>query len=218
MARFGRIKGTVFGLLGGLDTSVILVSKLERNVYFLTLFSFIGTEILAVTAAETKDPRRNLSSAIKKVWIRILLFYILGVFSMGLVVPSDNDRLGTASDATASPFVIAGDLVAIKVLPSIISMSSAPRCRLTSDACILSSAWSAAAADLYIASRTVYSIALNGDLPRILLKTTSRGVPWVSVALCASFGALAYMGVDQGANTVFGWLAVSPGRCLFLGT
>lgn len=33
-------------------------------------FSFIGTEIVAIAAAEAKNPRRNLPRAIKRVYIR----------------------------------------------------------------------------------------------------------------------------------------------------
>ena len=82
---------------------------------------FGGTEVLAIAAGETKNPRRTLSSAIRKVWIRIVIFYVGSVFVMGLTVPSTNDRLGTASNASASPFVIAAELAGIKSLPSIIS-------------------------------------------------------------------------------------------------
>ena len=48
-------------------------------------FSFIGTEIVAIASGETENPRRNLPKAIKRVYIRILLFYILGVFIIGII-------------------------------------------------------------------------------------------------------------------------------------
>ena len=41
-------------------------------------FSFIGTEIVAIAAGEAKNPRRNLPKAIRRVYVRILLFYIGG--------------------------------------------------------------------------------------------------------------------------------------------
>jgi amino acid transporter len=43
-------------------------------------FSYIGTEIVAIAAGEAKNPRKSLSSAIKKVYIRILVFYLGGTF------------------------------------------------------------------------------------------------------------------------------------------
>ena len=46
-------------------------------------FSYIGTEITAIAAGEAKNPRRNLPKAIRRVYIRILLFYILGEWFLG---------------------------------------------------------------------------------------------------------------------------------------
>ncbi|KAI0001988.1 amino acid permease [Russula vinacea] len=63
-------------------------------------FSFIGTEIVAVAAGEAKNPRRNLPKAIRRVYIRILLFYIGGV-----------RLLACSGTAAASPFVIAINLI-----------------------------------------------------------------------------------------------------------
>ncbi|CAL1695964.1 unnamed protein product [Somion occarium] len=66
-------------------------------------FSFIGTEIVAIAAGEAKNPRRNLPKAIKRVYVRILLFYIGGVIIIGLLVPSNNPDLNLrTSDAASS--------------------------------------------------------------------------------------------------------------------
>jgi yeast amino acid transporter len=40
-------------------------------------YSFLGTEILGMTAAEIKNPTKNIPRAIRGVWVRILLFYML---------------------------------------------------------------------------------------------------------------------------------------------
>ncbi|TFK76917.1 hypothetical protein BDN72DRAFT_852187 [Pluteus cervinus] len=69
-------------------------------------FSFIGTEIVAIAAGEAKNPRRNLPKVIKRVYIRILLFYILGTFIIGLLVPSNAEGLNLADgiDRSTLPF------------------------------------------------------------------------------------------------------------------
>jgi len=51
-------------------------------------FSYIGTEIVAIAAGETKNPRRNIPRAINRVYVRILLFYLGGIFVIGLICPS----------------------------------------------------------------------------------------------------------------------------------
>ena len=54
------------------------------NVMTQAAFSYIGTEIVAIAAGEAKNPRRNIPKAIKRVYIRILLFYILSIGLIGL--------------------------------------------------------------------------------------------------------------------------------------
>ncbi|KAJ6516211.1 amino acid permease [Mycena sanguinolenta] len=159
-------------------------------------FSYIGTEIVAIAAGEAKNPRRNLPKAIRRVYIRILLFYIGGVIIIGLLVPSNDPDLNLgAGTAAASPFVIAIRRSGIKALPSIIN------------ACLLTSAWSAGSSDLYTSSRALYGLAAAGNAPRIFLKTLSNGLPVVSIVFCSLFSTLAYMGVKSGSGKVFGWFS-----------
>ncbi|KAL5530454.1 hypothetical protein ACEPAF_6712 [Sanghuangporus sanghuang] len=157
-------------------------------------FSFIGTEIVAIAAGEAKNPRRNLPKAIKRVYVRILLFYIGGTFIIGLLVPSDHPDLNLASEtAAASPFVIAIQTAGIKGLPHAIN------------AAFLTSAWSAASSDLYTSSRALYGLALSGNAPKIFTRTTSRGLPLLSILFCTAFSFLSYMSVSSGAGKVFNW-------------
>ncbi|KAF9068022.1 amino acid permease [Rhodocollybia butyracea] len=159
-------------------------------------FAFIGTEIVAIAAGEAKNPRRNLPKAIKRVYIRILLFYIGGTIIIGLLVPSNTKDLSLGSGtAASSPFVIAINNAGIKALPSIIN------------ACLLTSAWSAASSDLYTSSRAIYGLALSKNAPQIFLRTTRKGLPYVAVLFSAAFALLAFMGVNSGSGVVFGWFS-----------
>ena len=125
------------------------------------------------------------------------LFYVLSVFLLGLIVPYDSDALAFASkksnSAAASPFVVAIELAGIDVLPGFIN------------ACILLFVFSASNSDLYIATRTIYGIALQGKAPRILARTDRRGVPYVALALSSCFCLLAYMNVASDSKVVFGY-------------
>lgn len=111
-----------------------------------------------MTAAEAENPRRNLPKAVRRIYIRILVLYIGGVFVIGLLVPSNNPLLNINSEnASAAPFVIAINQAGIKGLPSV-SCYSIPLYILAEvfeiiNAAVLSSAWSGASSDLYIASR-----------------------------------------------------------------
>ncbi|WWC62397.1 uncharacterized protein I303_104993 [Kwoniella dejecticola CBS 10117] len=159
-------------------------------------FSFIGTEIVAIAAGEAKNPRRNLPRAIKKVYIRILVFYLGGTFIIGILVPSNDKGLALNSGtALASPFVIAIRRAGIPALPSIIN------------ACLLTSAWSAASSDLFTSSRAIYGLAITRQAPKIFARTTKNGLPYVAIIFCSLFGALAYMSLQSTAGQVFGYFA-----------
>lgn len=157
-------------------------------------FSFIGTEIVAIAAGEAKNPRRNIPRAIKKVFIRILIFYLGGTFVIGIICPSNSPDLKN-SGVAKSPFVIAIKQAGIPVLPSIIN------------ACLLTSAWSAASSDLYTSSRALYGLALTRQAPQIFARTTKRGLPYISLSFCTLFAGLAYMALQSTAYTVFNYLA-----------
>ncbi|CAD6887368.1 unnamed protein product [Tilletia controversa] len=157
-------------------------------------FSFIGTEIVAMAAAEAKNPRKALPKAINKVWVRILVFYVLGTLAVGVIVPSNNDQLLKGTQANKSAFVIAIRAAGIKSLPSIIN------------AALVTSAASAASSDLYTSSRALYSLALAGQAPRIFAKTLKNGLPLGALIVSASFSGLAYLSVASGPGKVFEYL------------
>lgn len=150
--------------------------------------------MLALAAAETRNPRKVIPRALRTVWIRIVIIYFLGSFVVGLVVASNNPALGSTSTASASPYVIAIQAAGIKVLPSIIN------------AAVLTSALSAANSDVYTTSRTLHSMATQGHAPRLFRLTSRTGVPYVAVIFSWSFGCLAFLGLNSSAENVFVFL------------
>jgi amino acid transporter len=159
-------------------------------------FSYQGTELVGVAAGETENPQKTVPSAIRKTFVRILLFFVLTVFFIGLVVPYTNDRLttNTTTNASSSPMVIAADLAGVKVLPSLIN------------AVLLTVVLSAANSNVYSGSRILTGLAHEGFAPMFFARTTKGGVPYNSVLFTALFGLLGFMNVSNGAGQVFNWL------------
>lgn len=157
----------------------------------------MGTELIGVTVGEAKNPRKTVPSAIKKTFYRILFFYIILILLVGMVVDPTGQPLkdavgkGTAGGASASPFVVAIKSAGIKALPSILN------------ACILLFTFSAANSDQYIASRTLYGMAKDGNAPRIFTLCTKRGVPWVAFLFTGMFMGLAFLVASNDAYQVF---------------
>lgn len=161
-------------------------------------FAYGGVEMVAVAAGEAENPRHNIPKAVRRVFWRILFFYVLGVLAIGVLVPYNDDRLLSAIKAGApgaarSPWVIAINRAGIKALPSIIN------------AVILTSATSSGNAFLYTGSRYLYALAQNGQAPRFLLKCSKNGVPYYCVLITWSIGLLTFMSTSAGSSTVFTW-------------
>ncbi|KAH8809416.1 putative arginine transporter [Xylogone sp. PMI_703] len=157
-------------------------------------FSYQGTELVGIAAGETENPRKNVPSAIRKTFYRILFFFIFSVFFIGLLVPYTNDDLlSSASDASASPFVIAAKLAGVKVLPGFIN------------AILLFVVLSAANSNVYSGSRILTGLAADGSAPSIFKITSAKGVPYFAVTFTAMWGLLAFMNLSNNGGTVFNW-------------
>jgi amino acid transporter len=152
-------------------------------------FSYGGIEMVAVAAGETQDPRKNVPKAVKRVIWRIVVFYVVGSLAIGMLVPSNDTRLGSVS-----PWVLAVQNAQINVLPHVIN------------AVIVSSAISSANAFLFVGSRYLFGLAQNKQAPRIFLKCTKRGIPIYGIGFTAMWSGLAYMSVSAGAANVFRYL------------
>ena len=55
-------------------------------VFMVAGFSFQGTEMVGITAGESETPETSVPTAIKQVFWRILLFYILAIFIIGALL------------------------------------------------------------------------------------------------------------------------------------
>ncbi|KAH9966878.1 amino acid permease/ SLC12A domain-containing protein [Russula dissimulans] len=167
------------------------------SVMINALFAFIGTELIGVTVGEAQNPRKNIPIAIRRTFMRIVIFYIGGVFVIGLIVPTTNNDLFIANKskvgAAASPFVVAITLAGIKGLKNVIN------------ALILVFVLSAANSDLYIGSRTLYALAIEGKAPSIFRRVNRMGVPLPALILCTAFCCLVFLNVHESTQKVFGY-------------
>ncbi|CAG7968553.1 unnamed protein product [Penicillium nalgiovense] len=159
------------------------------------LYAYSGIETITVAAGETKSPRQAIPQATKRIFFRILIFYVISIFMIGLVVPSNESRLSNSSGtASQSPFVIAATLAGIKVVPSIIN------------AVIIMSAWSSGNSNVLGGSRVLFGLAMNGQAPKFFTRLSRFSVPWIAISLYGLFMCLGYMSLSSTANTVFDWL------------
>jgi amino acid transporter len=176
------------------------------GVFVTAAFAFGGTEMVGLAAAESANPRKSIPMASKQVFWRIAIFYILNLFILGLIIPSNDERLMGSSGANtkASPFVLAIQDAGIKVLPSIFN------------AVITISVLSVANSCTFGSTRTMQAMAERGMAPRALSYIDSKGRPLWCIVIQLAFGLLAFIGESGKSGEVFGWLLALTGLAFLL--
>lgn len=171
------------------------------SVFVTAAFSFAGSELVGLAAAETANPRKSLPGAAKQVFWRITLFYILSLLMVGLLVPYDNKRLIGASsvDASASPFVISIKNAGISGLPSVINVV------------ILIAVLSVGNSAVFACSRTIAALAAQGSLPRICGYIDRTGRPLVGIFITCFFGLLCFLAASKKEGDIFNWMMALSG-------
>ena len=172
------------------------------SVFVTAAFSFSGTELVGLAAAESRNPVKSLPGAIKQVFWRITLFYILGLFFVGLLIDcNDPALLSTAaySDAKASPFVLVGRYAGLKGFDHFMNVI------------IMISVVSIGVSGVYGGSRTLTAMAQQGYAPKVFSYIDRSGRPLISTILILVCGALAYINLTSSGITVFNWLLALSG-------
>lgn len=141
----------------------------------MVVFAYVGVELVGVSAAETSNPQKNIPSAINKIPVRILFFYVGALVVLLCVNP------WTELNAAESPFVKTFSLVGIPIAAGIINFV------------VLTSAASACNSGLFSTSRILFNLGKNDPGAIQFAKLNKNYVPsnalWVSTVV-VSAGAL----------------------------
>lgn len=152
-----------------------------------------GTESIAITAGETKDPAKNLPKVVRNVFWRIVLFYLISIIIVGLNVPYNYPDLSNG-DTRTSPFTIVFQQAGSTVAGSFIN------------AVIMTSVISAANHALFAAARLLYTLAVDGYAPRVFGKLNRFQIPWVAVLGSSVISGLCFGASYIGAGQLWSWL------------
>ncbi|RDA89499.1 hypothetical protein CP533_6809 [Ophiocordyceps camponoti-saundersi (nom. inval.)] len=163
------------------------------SVFVTASFAYGGTESIAITAGETKNPTKTMPRVVKNVFWRILFFYILSVLLIGLDVPYTYPNLSSKNTST-SPFTIVFQMTGARAAGSVIN------------AVILTSVLSAGNHALFAAGRLLYTLAIEGHAPLVLARLGKNQVPWVAVLTSALIAGLCFASSFIGAGQLWTWL------------
>jgi amino acid transporter len=157
-------------------------------------FAYQGTELVAIGAGESSNPRQTMPKAIRRTFWSIFSLFVVTIFFIGILVPYDNEALQIGeTNASSSPLVIAAQLAGVEVLPHIIN------------AVLLTVVLSAAGSNVYSGGRILVGLAEQNCAPQFLRRTTKRGVPYIATGATAAMGLLAYMNLSSNGGEVFNW-------------
>ncbi len=203
----------IFGIMGGeaigfknftVDDAPFSGGAIGVFIVFIAAgFSFQGTEIVGVAAGESENPAKNVPIAIKSVFWRILLFYIFAILVIALIIPYTHPSL-QSENVLVSPFTLVFEKAGIAFAASLMN------------AVILTAVLSAGNSSLYASTRMLYSMAREGQAPKIFGKLNKRGIPVAGMILTCAIGALAFLASFFGDGTVYIWLMNAIGITGFI--
>ena len=177
------------------------------GVAMIAGFSFQGTEMVGVAAGESKEPQKTIPVAIKQIFWRILLFYIVCIFIIGTLIAYDDPRLLQAAateNVALSPFTLLYEQAGFAFAASVMN------------AVILTAILSAGNSGMYSSTRMLFDMARKGSAPQIFGQLDARGVPMNALYATTAIAALCFLTTFIGENEVFNWLLNMSGMCGFI--
>jgi amino acid transporter, AAT family len=135
----------------------------------LVVTSYMGVEVIAVTAGEAENPEKSIPKAMRSIVFRLIFFYVLAITIMLAMTPWNQTGAGTG--LTASPFVRAFSSIGIPFAATIMNIV------------VITAALSSCNTDLYLTTRMLFSLARGGYAPAGLSKLAKNGVPRRALAI-----------------------------------
>lgn len=160
----------------------------------VTIFSFFGSEVVSIAAAESKNPQEQIRKATNLVIYRIALFYLVSIFLVVALVDWS-----------------APGLTEMGTFQYVLHILNVPGTRLIIDFVVFIAVCSCMNTGIYIASRMLFSLGVRKDAPRLVMKLTPSGVPKIAVLASSAAGFAGCYANYAFPGQVFGFLLSSTG-------
>lgn len=161
LSRFEFSSRASFGSAGFLVTMV------------LVLVNFQGTELIALSSSETKDPQNSIPRAARNVAMRAILLYAIPLTLLILIFPW---REAKVEQSIFSEALLKRGFPGLATFLKLV---------------IITAALSCANSGLYGAVRSLYGLGKEGLAPSWVTTLSPKGVPayatWLTIAVCWSF-------------------------------
>ncbi|KAI0774651.1 amino acid permease-domain-containing protein [Trametes elegans] len=167
------------------------------QTFVYAFYSYGGVELVSLAAGESASPQKSVPRAIRATFFRIVIFYILTIFTIGLNINyQDPTLLSAASDSNvaASPVTVVFQRAGFSAAAHVIN------------AVLLTAVLSATNSCFYASSRMLLSMARSGHAPRVFGWVNSRGVPVPALLLSLAVSFVTFLTTIWGEGVVFTWL------------
>src|SRR5438034_5096240 len=132
----------------------------------LAITSYMGIEVIAVTAGEAQRPEESIPRAMRTIVFRLIIFYVLAITVMLAMTPWNR----AAGGISGSPFVRAFETVGIPFAAGIMNLV------------VITAALSSANTNLYLTTRMLFSLSRGRHAPAWLGRLRRNGVPHRALA------------------------------------
>jgi AAT family amino acid transporter len=146
----------------------------------LVITSYMGVEVIAVTAGEAANPERSIPRAMRSMVVRLIVFYVLAIGVMLMMSPWQQIAEG-GRGITGSPFVRAFTSAGIPYAAGVMNLV------------VISAALSSANSNLYSTTRMLFSLSRSGYAPGWVSLVNAAGVPLRAVAVASAGMAVAIL-------------------------
>lgn len=163
------------------------------SAFMIAGFSFQGTELIGVAAGESANPQESIPKAVKQVFWRILLFFILSILVITLLIPYNDPQLA-GGDVEMSPFTLVFKQYGISFAASLVN------------GVILIAILSAGNSGMYASTRMLWYLAEKGHVPKLFARVNKRGVPIAALIATTLVATLAFLTSFFGNGKVYFWL------------
>ncbi|MDW5444518.1 amino acid permease [Polaromonas sp. SM01] len=176
------------------------------GVAMIAGFSFQGTELIGVAAGESADPAKNIPRAVRQVFWRILLFYVLAILVIGLLIPyTDPNLIKTdLGSVSVSPFTLVFQHAGLAFAASVMN------------AVILTAVLSAGNSGMYASTRMLFNLAVDRRAPQCFARLTRAGVPLNALLATTAVGALCFLTSLGESQNIYLWLLNLSGMTGFV--
>ncbi|MFZ3565361.1 amino acid permease [Streptomyces sp. BH097] len=159
----------------------------------LVIFSYVGTEIVTIAAAESDNPVKSVVKATSSTVWRVIIFYVGSVTLLVMMTPWDRIPVET------SPYAAAFGKMGVPAATTVINVV------------VLTSVLSVLNSGLYTASRMLFALQRNGWAPRWVAHRGRKGTPWKAILACTSVGYVAVAMSYVAPDTIFNFIINSAG-------